>query len=291
MSNIEFEGHSVIVIQIGSPGIMPQVFVTWTIEIMHRGESNASFYVERSLAKDFATYEVETISPKILGVDKTRTYTYTDITVNTGSFWRKYYYRIKATDSGDSQVSYSPVRTWQSDLKIFEEEIVARQDWILKYDIGIPCFVIFTQEVENNKCPHCFNKSLGRAKKGDCTHCYGTGREQPYLTPVLTYIDFNPQIKQTQVQSLGEIQQGQTNIMWSAFPEMKPGDVIVEIISGKRWRVNSLAAVGNAGAEVLRFAKVDEINRRDVEYKIPIPSAIQKEAALEHATIKAERRY
>ena len=69
MARIQFEKAFVLVIQIASPGVLPQVLISWTVEAMHRGEDKAVFTVERSLSRDFSQYEVVDVSGNIAGVN------------------------------------------------------------------------------------------------------------------------------------------------------------------------------------------------------------------------------
>ena len=277
--------------QIGSPGVPPRVLLSWTIEPIRSGATGVSYHVERSQSPDFSdTDAVEEITTAITGVAGQTVYEYLDITVNMQNFWRRWYYRIRAEDSGSSKTYLSDVKTWESSPKVFELEIIARHDWLLRYETGTPCFAIVERTAGSDHCQTCYNPSLGRSTKSQCTECFGTGRERPFFQPILTFVDFNPPAKVTQVQQR-ELQVGQTNVWWSAFPQLKPRDLIVEVLSGERWRVVSINPVGDVRTSIQHFATLERISQRDVEHRVAISEALQRSAVTDLEAMKIERRF
>lgn len=288
---IDFALFDVIVMQVGSPGVPPQVLVTWTIEPIRTGATDVLFHVKRSQTPDFTDVDaVEQIANPITGVDGQTVYEYLDITVNLQSFWRRWYYRVEAEDTDGNKTYVSDVKTWESQPKIFELEIIARHDWLLRYETGTPCFALVERTAGGDHCQKCYNPSLSRSCVSNCPECFGTGRERPFYQPIMTFVDFNPPAKVTGVQQQ-EVQSGQTNVWWSAFPQLKPRDIFVEILSGVRWRVVRINPVGDVRTAFHHFGTLEEINRRDVEYQISISSELQKSAVVELEAMKCERRF
>lgn len=286
---IDFSQLDIIVMQVGSPGVPPRVLITWTIEPIRTGATDVLFHVERSQTQDFSEPDdIEEITTPISGADGQTVYEYLDITVNLQSFWRRWYYRIRAVDG--AKTHYSSVKTWESSAKVFELEIVARHDWLLRYETGTPCFALIERTAGGEHCKECYNPSLNRSTKSQCTSCYGTGRERPFFTPIMTFIDFNPPAKATQINQR-EMQVGQANVWWSAYPQLKPRDILVEVLSGERWRFVSVNPVGDVRTSIQHFATVERISQRDIEHRIAIPEAIQRSAVNELEAMKAERRF
>jgi hypothetical protein len=288
---IDFAQFDIIVMQVGSPSVPPQVLVAWTIEPIRTGATDVLFHVERSQSPDFADEDaIEEITTALPGVAGQTVYEYLDITVNLQNFWRRWYYRIRAEDTSLSKEYTSDVKTWESDAKIFELEIIARHDWLLRYETGTPCFALIERTAGGDHCQVCYNPSLGRPSKSQCSECFGTGRERPFFQPILTFVDFNPPAKATQM-SQREMQVGQTNVWWSAFPQLKPRDLLVEVLSGERWRVVSVNPVGDVRTSVQHFATLERVSQRDIEHQIAIPVATQRSAVNELDAMKAERRF
>jgi hypothetical protein len=288
---IDFKQFDVIVRRIGSPGIPPQVLVTWTIEPVRTGGDEITFLVERSQDPSFADTDAIQSIASVPGAQGQNVYEHLDITVNLQSFWRKWYYRVKVEDLTPNRRFFTDIKSWESDPKIFELEIIARNDWLLQYETGTPCFAIIERTAGGSHCQACYNPSLKRTTVSNCTQCFGTGRERPFYEPILTYVDFNPPPKIVQVTSMGETQAGQTDIWWSAFPQLKPRDILVEVLSGQRWRVVGVNLVGDVRTDIHHFGRIEQINRRDVEYQIAIPEAVQTQAVVDLETMKKERRF
>ena len=288
---IDFKQFDVIVMQVGSPGIPPQVLVTWTIEPVRTLASEITFQLDRSQDPTFQNEDaIETVA-SVDGVQGQTVYEYLDITVNLQNFWRRWYYRVKVEDITPNRTYFTDIKTWQSDPKTFELEIIARHDWLLRYETGTPCFALIERTAGGDHCNSCYNPSLKRTTRSNCEVCFGTGRERPFHTPVLTFVDFNPPAKITQVTSMGEVQAGQADVWWSAFPQLKPRDILVEALTGNRWRTVSLNLVGDVRTDIHHFARLEQINHRDVEYKIQIPEAIQRQAVDDLEAMKKERRF
>lgn len=288
---IDFAQFDVIVMQVGSPGVPPQVLVEWTIEPVRTDTDEVTFEVQRSQDPSFDDTDAIEVLDTSSGVSGQTVYEYLDITVNLQSFWRRWYYRIRVTDLDPSREYFSDIKTWESDPKTFELEIIARHDWLLRYETGTPCFAVVERTAGGDHCQVCYNPSLKRTTMSNCMECFGTGRERPFYEPILTFIDFNPPAKITQVTSMGEIQAGQTDVWWSAFPQLKPRDILIEVLSGNRWRVVSLNLVGDVRTDIHHFARLEQLNHRDVEYKIAIPEATQRQAVNDLEAMKRERRF
>ena len=88
---IDFAQLDIIVMQVGSPSVPPQVLVTWIIEPIRTGATDVLFHVERSQSPDFSDVDaIEEITLPVPGVAGQTVYEYLDITVNLQSFWRRW---------------------------------------------------------------------------------------------------------------------------------------------------------------------------------------------------------
>jgi len=288
VARIDFPSFDITVMQVGSPGVPPQVLVSWEVEPIRGGIPNILFRVDRSESPDLS--DSEAISKSIPYVRGTNVYEIVDITVNLQSFWRRWYYRITA-ENGDTGESFSTnIKSWESNPKVFELEIIARHDFLLRYDTGTPCFALIERTAGGGHCQECYNETLGRTTKSHCPVCFGTGRERPFFGPILTFVDFNPPSNATAVQQQ-EMTIGQTNVWWSAFPKLKPRDILVEVMSGERHRVVSVNPVGDVRTSIQHFGRVERISQRDIEHQISIPDDVRRQAVRDLESMKAERRF
>jgi hypothetical protein len=63
---------------------------------------------------------------------------------------------------------------------------------------------------------------------------------------------------------------------FSAYPILKPGDILYRPIQGELWRIVKKSSVGGQGVTLQQVCRISTINRSDVEYqKLPktIPQA------------------
>jgi len=288
VARIDFPSFDITVMQVGSPGVPPQVLVSWEVDSIRGGTPNIEFKVDRSESPDLS--ESMTVEGGIRYARGTNVYEIVDITVNLQGFWRRWYYRVTA-DNLDTGESYSThIKSWESEPKVFEMEIISRHDFLLRHDTGTPCFALIERTAGGGHCQDCYNEALGRTTKSHCPICFGTGRERPFHRPILTFVDFNPPANATIVQQQ-EMTIGQTNIWWSAFPKLKPRDILVEVMSGERHRIVSVNPVGDVRTSIQHFGRIERISQRDIEHRIPIPDGIRRQAVTDLEIMKSERRF
>lgn len=268
---------------------MARVLVCWELVTQNSGIEDIRFSVERSLSQGFE--EFESLVEEIEGIDKDLVYTFTDITPNLISFWRKYYYRIKAdTPNG---VVFSEIKTWETSPRPHELAIIERHDFVLKFLQGAPSFVFIERTTDAKHCV-CYDTTAGRVKDSNCTLCLGTGRQRPYFDPILFFVDYNPDAKLVQISSFGEIQVNEKDFWSSAFPQLKPGDLVYEVMPGLLWRVKTLNTIQPQGSTIQHVGRLLAIDRGDVVYRRlvqRIPDDRLKQIVQEWERSKEERMF
>ena len=281
---------------IAEPGFPPhrnaRVIVCWELVTQHSGIDEITFDVERSLSPQFTDNEGETVvvAEKIPGIAGQLIYEYIDITPNLISFWRNYFYRIKAnTPKGPV---YSAIRHWETNPRPHELAIIERHDFVLRYIQGQPSFLFVERTEESARCS-CFDVTTGRVLDSKCTLCLGTGRQRPYFSPILHYVDFNPDQKMVDVH-FREEEPGTTDCWFSAFPIAKPGDIVYELLKGRLWRIGRVGTVQPQGTTIQHIARLHVLEKTEVEYQ-NLPQQISdktlKETVQEWERIKEERMF
>lgn len=278
---------------IGSPGATPNknanVILCWELVTQHSGLDTTVFHVERSLTHQFD--DVQAVAEDIAASSGQLVYTYNDITPNLFNFWRNYFYRIKAeTPEG---VVYSPVRTWETSPRPHELAIIERHDFALRYLQGVPTFVFIERTHGAAPCS-CFDVTAGRPRVSDCTLCLNTGKQRPFFDPILTYVDYNPAEKVTQITGMGEVQGNDKGAWCSAYPIIKPADLFYRVGTGVLWRVARVSPIEVMGTTIQQVAHLASIGRDEVEYqKLPqrIPETQMLEVVQEWERIKEERMF
>jgi hypothetical protein len=262
---LAFSRLDIIIAELGGPPAnLARVLVCWELVAQHSGLPATKFYVERSLSPQFTEGEYDIISNAEDGVAGQYVYEYTDITPNLYSFWRMYFYRIRAeTPDG---IVYSPVRTWETSPRPHELAIIERHDFVLRYLQGQPSFAFVERTIGSARCD-CYDVTAGRSKKSNCTECLGTGRQRPFFNPIPFFVDYNPDEKLVQVASMGEMQLNEKDSWFSAYPRIKPGDIIYQVQNAMLWRVVRVGPIQPQGTTIQHVARLSGLDRNEIEYQ------------------------
>jgi len=282
----------IIIASAGStPAATSRVLVCWELVTQQSGLDQTTFSIERSLSPLFSEDEYEVLVSDIPGVPGTLVYEYLDITPNLMSFNRMYHYRIRA-QTPEGEVLSQP-RTWETKVRPHEAAIIERHDFVLQYLQGIPSFVFIERTADSQPCS-CFDKTAGRPRVSNCTICLGTGRYRPYFTPIPFYVDYNPDQNLVNISNFGELQPQEKDCWSSAFPPLKPGDLIYEVLRGLIWRIVSVNTIQPMGTTIQNICRLTAISREKAVYKVlpkQIPEATLREVVQEWERIKEERMF
>ena len=287
---VEFRRIDVIISKPGfGPDELAKVILCWEIRSIRTDADLVTFAVERSLTPAFDSNDVTSLVENIPGVPGQVSYTFSDVTPSLVSHWRRYFYRIRATSP--SGVFVSDARTFESNPRPFEIEIISRHDFLLKNHTGTPTFSFIERTADSHPCI-CVDQTTGRLKKSNCKLCLNTGRQRPFFDPILHYVDYNPPEELVQIASFGETQTKMIDCWFSAFPALKPGDLLYQVIKGTLWRIVKKTPVGGQDVAIQQVCRLIAVDLSDVEYKkLPdmVPEAEMLSAIAEWEEIKQER--
>lgn len=287
---LAFRRLDIIVAQPGNP---PDgnaiVFVCWELVTQHSGLDQTTFRIERSLSPQFTDGEFTVLESEIPGVDGLLVYEYDDITPSLINWWRKYYYRVVAT-TATGEIT-SETRTWETNPRAHELAIIERHDFVLRYLQGSPSFAFVERTADGLHC-RCWNPTTGRVSSSRCTLCLGTGRQRPYFEPIPFFVDYNPDEKLVSIANLGEIQDKEKDCWFSAYPQIKPGDILYEVMPAALWRVAKVHVIQPQGTTIQHVCRLVAIGRDEIEYTRlvqRIPPETLKVVVQEWERIKEER--
>lgn len=289
---MEFRRLDIIIAQPENPPSgNARILVCWELVTQHSGLQDITFTVERSLSPQFVEDEFEVISNEIEGQDELLSYEFVDVTANLINWWRKYYYRVRAV-TPDGEV-VSSTRTWETEPRPHELEIIRRHDYVLHYLQGTPSFMFVERTIGPARCT-CYSITTGRSARSDCTLCLGTGRQRPYFSPIPFFVDYNPDEQLTQVANFGEMQTHEKNCWFSAYPSAKPGDLIYEVMPATLWRIAMVKTIQPQGTTIQHLCRLNAIGRDQVEYSRlvqQIPNSDLREIVREWERVKEERMF
>lgn len=290
MALLEYKRVNVIVAELGSPGSRPSnVIVCWELVPTHSGMGNVTFSVERSLSPSFPEDEFEVLASGIVGVPGQMVYVYNDVTANLYSFWRRYFYRIRAT--GSDGVFVSRGQTWETSPRTHELAIIERHDYVLRYLQGAPSFAFIERTTDAPRCI-CVDPVTSRSSESDCVLCLGTGFQRPFFDPIPFYVDYNPDAKLVQISLLGEMQANQKDCWFSAYPILKPADIIYEVGPARLWKIVKMSPIQPQGTTIQQIARLESVDLTFIEQARLLRRITQDQllALLEEwEKIKAER--
>jgi len=136
-------------------------------------------------------------------------------------------------------------------------QVIGRQVWF------------FPRRTFGQRCPSCWDYTLGQKKRSRCLDCYDTGYLRGYLDPIELWVQIDPGTKNYQLQSQQKDEQSQVTARTTYYPPIKPGDLLVEL-ENKRWRVITVTPSERLRATVKQEMTIREVQRTDVEYRLPL---------------------
>jgi hypothetical protein len=265
---------------ITQPGFPPNetacVLVCWETNAIRAGGTAVRFAIERSLTPAFDEEDTEVIVSEIPAVLGQVVYTYEDRTPSLINHWRRYFYRIIGTGADRDVLSHH--KTWEAEPRPYELEIINRHNYLLKNHTGAPTYSFVERTADAHKCV-CIDPTTQRANYSNCTLCLGTGRQRPFFRPILHYVDYNPPQELVQIAQFGEHQTKAIDCWFSAFPILKPRDILYRPVQGDLWRIVKKTPVGGQGVTIQQVCRVEALNLSDVEFQ-KLPKSIPQEQLL-----------
>ncbi len=181
--------------------------------------------------------------------------------------WRTLYYRLRLRDKqADVTTEYGPTAQ-VAEPDLIALEINRQEDVLFREFVGRKCWA-YPVRTFGAKC-FCFDRVSGRRTKSNCLNCYDTGYLGGYFSPIECFIQMDPSNDKPSPTPYGEMQTGQTSGRLTAFPPLKPKDVVIES-ENYRWRVASVGFTQRLRSVVHQELVLKEIARGDVEYKLPV---------------------
>ena len=188
-------------------------------------------------------------------------YTAQDRTSQIFNRYQPCYYQVRVVETGEETDWFS----WDTMYKVFEFDILDRNDQIFHYDMGAPLFLHSERtDLTNVRCPNCWSITK-QMSMGNCDLCMDTGRQKPYLDPVMFHAEFG-QSSRVLEYNLVESHVGQKMITMSGLPKVKPGDIVHEPFKHELWLVENVNCIGRDTAPVIQQATVSLVQKPSIKY-------------------------
>ena len=269
---------------------VPRILVKWELEPTSQKLNNLFFFIDRS--ESDAECDLKQISTDPIPANEKNEFM--DFDVRLKDINKVYYYRVRAVEMLNGQA----VQTFKSEtfeqredppdlvaLYIIEEHLFAHR-WVY----GVPA-VIYTKKAEGFRCEECWDNVLKRQTNSHCERCYGTGFIGGYYQPIPAWIDFSPSPEIVQIADFGEKQLHETDIQFTDYPSLQVGDLILQGKPLVFWRVENVRSTLKNQTTILQIARLNMVNRSDIEWALPIPHDILDKMAKELAERSRESEF
>lgn len=245
-----------------------RVLVKWQLEPTRQNLLNLRFFIYRGESPE----EMEKLNEA--GIRATSQYEYVDVTPNLIDLHKKYYYKVAATEfSGNTPVQtfYSHAFTWDGDLDLVGLYVVEEHLFLYRHtSAGVPT-MIYQRRHDGEQCPNCWDPVLKRVTTSNCSVCYGTGKLEGYYPPIDAWMKIDPDPSLSQVTNWGERQARQTEAEFTNYPELRPGDIILEVKPRQFWKVSNVRYPQKSRVTMLQTARIDAVNPSDIEHRLEVP--------------------
>jgi hypothetical protein len=194
-------------------------------------------------------------------------YTFVDNVLVGGHRWRKYFYQLHVTrvPTGDT-ADFGPV-TKDPDADLIALELRRHMQLLFREFAGRRCWILPARTF-GQRCS-CWNPTLRTKRTSGCRICFDTTFVRGFLSPIESWVQFDPSAKTEQNTNVGGQQQSNTTMRLVWYPPLKPRDLVIEP-ENRRWRVVQVNQTEQGRAVVHQEVQVHEIPPKDIEFLVPL---------------------
>ena len=283
LRDIEFKMASAQVLSLAD---FPRILIRWELKTTTQNLKNLKFVVYRGESP-------EDMSPITAEIASDQLYEYVDTEPSLRMFQKHYIYKVIAREYRSNavvQTFESNEFAWQIGEDLVGLYIVEEHEFKYRYIAGAPALIL-KRKRDTTHCPECWDVILKRVTKSNCQTCYGTGTLGGFYTPFPIWMDFNPEQKIDMVAEFGEKQVGQNDAELTNYPLLDSGDVIVEVLPNKLWRVESVFLAEKRQTVLRQLVRLSHVNKTDIEYKLPLDEEIRVSMVDEFRAIRDETEF
>lgn len=210
-------------------------------------------------------------------------YYFRDVTPPKMHKWRTLYYLLKIRDKETGEIAEFGPTSQAAEPDLIGLELNRQEDVLFREFVGRRCW-LFPVRTFGAYCV-CYDRVTSRRTKSNCLNCFDTGFLGGFLAPIECFVQFDPSGIKSVPTSNRERQDSTTSARLISFPQVKPKDILVEA-ENTRWRVDSMTPTQRLRSVVHQELTLKEVDKGDVEYKLPINIA-----DLKNLNIAAERNF
>jgi hypothetical protein len=195
-------------------------------------------------------------------------YIFVDARVPSGDKFRQLWYKLRVMHKASSTVRDFGPLAQEAEPDLVAQFIRRSEMTLLTQVIGRLCW-LFKIRTFGPRCQSCWDPTTHKRTRANCLDCYDTGFMRGYHDPIETWFQIDPPAKTQQNNSQQIDQQVSTTARTSFYPNLNPGDLIVEA-ENKRWRITAVSTSERLRAPVKQEVQIRQVATTDIEYRLPI---------------------
>jgi hypothetical protein len=242
------------------------ITVTWKFQSSTESFSDYRLSVLQAQApeSDLSLYDVLTS-----GIDPSTTAYYEDTSVSgITDKYVDYFYRIIVSGMSGQGIYVSDPYGINVEEDKYAREIERRRALVLNLHSG-QTFYVFKRRAYGTVCPVCYEPTLQRTTRSDCTTCYGTGYLNGYYSPIPARGQFNERPTREIHQLFSSWQDQDAVLYMKSNPPLNPKDVVVDRLF-RRWLVQNVGATQKSVHTIAQIAQLRQVEHADVIYQLPV---------------------
>lgn len=235
--------------------------VSWRVEATLLDVLDYTFQVFRSESPEGPWDEIsEQFEDQFLFLDNA---------VMTQNRYRTWYYKIRLRHKASQEYWDTKAVSLGQEADIVAGELRVHINLLMHEFIGELCWILPVRTF-GTRCPNCYSPTLRNKTKSGCRTCWDTSFIRGYMHPIESWMSIDPHAAVEGFTPLGKLQSAETTARTGYFPQLKPGDMIVESALVSRWTVVQVNAIKHVGTAVFQEIKLHQVPKASIEYNVPV---------------------
>jgi len=253
------------------------ITVTWTIAETSEDLSTYQVVVLRSEG-EHGPYQA--VSPTLSAQDH---FDFEDRGPNQISKWRRFYYRVRVTSAATAEAQEFGSVPHRAVLKHnldpggvsmeappdLEALEAVRRFGLVAQEYAGRKVLFLPVRTSGQRCPDCWDPLTRRVTRSNCQACFRTGFTGGYYSPRRGHIVSVPSAQMVALTPLLTLEPSDVVRWVPASTRLRPYDVMIDT-ENRRWRVITVKRQEKAQALTRQTVQLREVNRDQIEYRIPV---------------------
>lgn len=195
-------------------------------------------------------------------------YYFIDNVLPADKLWRTFFYFIEVKKKGTSKEDWSEIAHVGTPRNRYAKEISRVERSAFAEAAGTRVYVL-PMKTFGQWCS-CFDRVSQQRSTDHCLECYNTNFVGGYHDAVETYAQIRQFTKTETTDQPAVTEKAAVNIVLTNYPIVKPGDILFEPDSNRRWKLAFIDTTRLGGSLVHQNVSASLIDRDEVAYSVKI---------------------